>query len=1234
MTGTLAWSIDGVRELASLDPDATPWRHAVLSITKRAKGFKKLARMGVVKVGPKGYIHGWVYVGPQAAVGEAIHNAEHGEGTIKDADKDSITVEHASGEVKHYGAAFTVSQKPKFVATGSAEGKTHIANVKSLKDGTIVNRDDDTVIGKTRKNADGTWSYKHEDDDEFTGAYKSKHLAVKDLVARHNELADSKSKVEDKPEDEAVEHAPHIEAEPEKPEEPETPEEPAAPAPAPAMATDYHGLGNLTSENTNLEENPEQSIGVVSAQDPTGGDKKTFIGVVVPGKPGGPYKTFIHGDGSSHPLDTGPGHASPQDQLLAYHNEHYGDATPAEPAAPKEPKDVGAISHSDLEPSDPAYDADKYGISDVIHAPTGTIVGSIEHYQGSDGNHYYGTILPDGTATPVTDSESKALGDLTDEHNALHGGDISAEPEPAPSVPDSPAVKKPYVDEHGQTLPDHLGPDDAYTNAIDDNTLGVFAKGTHAQVGMVHLDDDGDAEGYTHVADGVYHPLPEDTTSSQAKDVLLMHHNVTHAAFGDDEEHAPAQSLTHDEPGPAVGHVTASEGDAAHAALGAGDGPKYHGVGEVTSLTLSTNGDGEIIHTPTGHVLGYSKPNSDGTYTVSHVDGTVLSSKVVGPKGAALEVGLHHNVAVEEHPNTIAPTVSGTAVPSTAHETIGPLGLGDVSKHITPTGYDIHDKDGTKVGSIDFNQATSQGYSSVTHADGTVTPVNQHTSNGAANMLLEYHNEKYGTPKVPETPEYAKTGHVNANLVDKKLTSSGFDVSTSTGTKIGSIDFKPGAGQGYGSFTHADGTKTPIDEYTSAGASKELVGYHNTTYAKPGSNPAAAAVTPSAKEGPKPWMGAGAQLTPAHVTAKKTGEIVDKKTGVQVGTLQKNHLGSWEAVHASGAKPFSGSSLKKDKLTALLNEHNKTVGVHSAVKLGQGGDVAAGEKLSAGGLTFNPVSGEFTKYGTSEVVGNADKNADGTIMMHDKLSGASWAHNGPIGTYSAKGDFATGHNSAVDRAKGVSGAAAAHTTSAPVKATQAVQGITPLPPGGKYTTAHSPLSQVEKNSIHSYTTNAFSKYNLPLAQAKTNGDEIPSDPVSADVHKALDKNEIADDMTIWRGIKDAEGQFGPVGSQVGKVGIQHSFMSTTVDHSIAKSFGNNGEYGGAVITMHVPKGAKAAHVQSISQYGHEGEILFQHGTVYKVNSDQIVNGRRLVDVTVVGLSHKDGNHEIYKETTA
>lgn len=71
------------------------------------------------KVGPKGYIHGWIYVGPQEVGGRVFHH-QHGKGTVTRHEvepgkkvRGSVHVQYDNGHTEQYRARFKETSKPR-----------------------------------------------------------------------------------------------------------------------------------------------------------------------------------------------------------------------------------------------------------------------------------------------------------------------------------------------------------------------------------------------------------------------------------------------------------------------------------------------------------------------------------------------------------------------------------------------------------------------------------------------------------------------------------------------------------------------------------------------------------------------------------------------------------------------------------------------------------------------------------------------------------------------------------------------------------------------------------------------------------------------------------------------------------------------------------------------------------------------------------------------------------------
>lgn len=72
----------------------------------------------VVKVGPKGYIHGWIYVGPQAVDGQ-VFNSNHGHGRVTAHGDSHVEVAFDNGHTETYHAKFKDKNRARLYGPSS-----------------------------------------------------------------------------------------------------------------------------------------------------------------------------------------------------------------------------------------------------------------------------------------------------------------------------------------------------------------------------------------------------------------------------------------------------------------------------------------------------------------------------------------------------------------------------------------------------------------------------------------------------------------------------------------------------------------------------------------------------------------------------------------------------------------------------------------------------------------------------------------------------------------------------------------------------------------------------------------------------------------------------------------------------------------------------------------------------------------------------------------------------------
>lgn len=108
--------------------------------------------------------------------------------------------------------------------------------------------------------------------------------------------------------------------------------------------------------------------------------------------------------------------------------------------------------------------------------------------------------------------------------------------------------------------------------------------------------------------------------------------------------------------------------------------------------------------------------------------------------------------------------------------------------------------------------------------------------------------------------------------------------------------------------------------------------------------------------------------------------------------------------------------------------------------------------------------------------------------------------------------------------------------------------------------------------------------------------------------------------TMYRSVTSPDQIFGPVGSMKGRVFSDPGFMSATADPASAERYGkeDQGEIPDKII-MHIPAGGggmRAQHMFSPDN-AREKEFTFAPGTQWRVDEDEIVNGKRQTTVTQI-----------------
>jgi 8-oxo-dGTP pyrophosphatase MutT (NUDIX family) len=741
-------------------------------------------------------------------------------------------------------------------------------------------------------------------------------------------------------------------------------------------------------------------------------------------------------------------------------------------------------------------------------------------------------------------------------------------------------------------------------------------------------------------------------TLSQAAQAAGQYHAIHVAAHyaSANDQHQVASHLANAHSALKVGNAELAHSELTHAAMAAKDGPLKNSIEEVRAAHASLNGikSEPLVKPPTGKWL------KAGT----NVDSTQLSLKKNGD-------------VVHKPTDTV---------------------IGHVKR----------EPDTPKPGTTTFT---------ATHADGTVTYHGVYKGQ-AMTSLAQHHNAAAqgglttATHQTAQPKTYKDVGQVEYSSV--KSNGAGDYVHEPSGVVIG--HYKPGAGGGFVA-THADGTTmnhgSSGSTFSVDSAKASLTLYHNAKYG----NGLIEGPESSAPAKPEPtgpaYHAAGAHVTPSEITVKKTGEIIHKPTGTQLGTMQKGEYYGWKPAHADGTSTIGQFNTKKDAVQQLANHHNQVTAVEQTVKPGQSAEWAKTGKLTVYSMSYAGTTATAGELKVGEhTVGTVKANGDGTVTI-THASGAEYKLNGSnyANSYMVKKSLAEAHNQAGEIATGKplepakpaaphvvemkpvetttpnavkqpyekvgfvgssnlvsanvqkdpsgkilssdmahNGTIIGHTEANPdgtVKLTHAdghvidpsvkvgtgqVTGklsqyhnskygdatLTPEPANISSTHTHTfePVTAQEKAALKKYTGSAYEAINNKLRLDKTPAETRPAGNAGL-MHDGIAKSRLTSDITLYRGVTDGVKIFGPLGSNVGKSFTEHGFVSTSTKSSSA--------FGGDVrMIIHAPAGAHGMDVKSFSHYGHENEVVLQHGTRFTVNSDQMINGLRTIDLTVTG----------------
>lgn len=869
---------------------------------------------------------------------------------------------------------------------------------------------------------------------------------------------------------------------------------------------------------------------------------------------------------------------------------------------------------------------------------TGELIGTYHHNKVTG---HYNAEHVDGTVIGGSTNQDEALDSLLAYHNDAHGG----KPAPVP-IKEMTEVHEPapLADWEMQLL------------AADESELSAY--GIHSEVvdhGWVSLQANGNV-----VNSQTGHVIGQ--VGDGPNGAVAYHNDGAKVYDGDDEDAAIEAVVNHQnanysgfEAGTKkpVAKKTAPAKNTVPAKPASGMAPATHEV-DFSHIDIKPNADdtgGDIVDINTRTKIGTYTGSQHGKVTATHNDGTTYSGYI---GSTVISVAGHHNQIVNQAkaptPSLSAPSVQSSPTSGAAWKKAGQVDVADLS--LKANGDVVHKPTKTVVGHVDKQPNTPKpGTSTFTayHADGTKTHTGVYKGNAMASIAL-HHNEQLGKPGTTTSApapaaDWMKTGpikSVNEGGVYTKPGKNGtIDVyHNGTNTKIGEYH---ALGLSDVIARHADNT-TLGSHSSGTEAMQAIIDYHNQKIDELGS-PTSSATTP-APSAPSLWHQAGKAVRPGDVTVKQNGDVIHKGTKQKIGVVYKTQGNYYTAAHEDG-QGFGKYNKKADAVSNLVTYQNQATAIRDGVEEDDP-TFTASETLPPG-MFYAAKKNEYGDYVNQNGTYYGRLEADPAGGYTAALANGAQFHIAAPDETSAKYKLLYAHNQAVNVAKGMKETKPAvhpplegqtigfspHTSVglAPIKpVSTSVHGLS-VPTSGmavkhEFVTPH---TGAETAAVKKYTGSWYATINSKLAKQKLLGDQVPDDASGKALHKALDKTELAHDVTLYRGIYDAVGMLGPVGSQVGKVGIQHSFMSTSVKPSIAQGFG----HGGVLLTVHAPKGAKAMNVINTSHYHHEAEVLFQHGTMYKVNSDVMgPDGVRRADITIVGLSSSTGNHTVYNQVGA
>lgn len=164
------------------------------------------------------------------------------------------------------------------------------------------------------------------------------------------------------------------------------------------------------------------------------------------------------------------------------------------------------------------------------------------------------------------------------------------------------------------------------------------------------------------------------------------------------------------------------------------------------------------------------------------------------------------------------------------------------------------------------------------------------------------------------------------------------------------------------------------------------------------------------------------------------------------------------------------------------------------------------------------------------------------------------------------------------------------------------------------------LSEKERESVQAYTGQHYIRMNRDLREDNISTSSKKRYIMGAT--SALEKFEVADDITVWRGMgskntlarnlnvsKEQLSQMVTDGSIVGQKFVEKGFCSAGVTEGAGWSKQ-------VFMEIYVPKGTKGMYVDPISMHSGEHELILQRNTTFRIMKAERVDGKYKLYVSV------------------